>query len=50
MKQYYLLEGDSQIGPFTLDQLKTQKITPSTPIWFEGLSEWTTVANMSELK
>jgi hypothetical protein len=50
MKQYYLLEGDSQIGPFTLDQLKTQKITSSTPIWFEGLSEWTTAANLSELK
>lgn len=48
--KYFLYDGQSERGPFTLDELKAQKIFPSTHIWHEGLSGWTTIENIPELK
>lgn len=50
MKKYYLHNGTEQEGPFNFEELKTKEITRDTPIWFEGLSEWTTADKIQELK
>ncbi len=50
MKKYYLHDGTAQLGPFDLEDLKTMNISKDTPIWHEGLSEWTTVERIGELK
>jgi len=39
-----------QQGPFSLDQLKEMKISPSVPVWTEGLKEWIKAREISELQ
>ncbi|MEO6611246.1 MAG: DUF4339 domain-containing protein [Chitinophagaceae bacterium] len=50
MKKYFLNDGTSQQGPFDLEELKTKNLTASTPVWYEGLPEWTTAGKVEELK
>lgn len=49
MKKYFLHNGTEQQGPFDIDNLKAKNIKKDTPIWFEGLSEWTTAGKIAEL-
>jgi hypothetical protein len=39
-----------QMGPFEIDELKTKEINKDTPIWHDGLSDWTTAGKVDELK
>jgi hypothetical protein len=32
--------GNSQQGPFTLDELSKINITAETPVWYDGLEQW----------
>lgn len=50
MKKYYLHIGESHVGPFDVDELFLKNITPQTPVWYEGLEEWTVASNIPELK
>lgn len=47
--KYYLHDGDEQRGPFSLDDLKTKFITKETPVWREGLNDWTKAGMLDEL-
>ena len=49
MKRYYLHDGSTQSGPFTFEQLKTKKLSKKTPVWYEGLTEWTPAEKVAEL-
>jgi hypothetical protein len=49
MKKYFIHDGHSHIGPFTLEELQSQKLNSETPIWYEGLSNWTITSNLAEL-
>lgn len=49
MKKYYVILSNQQSGPFTIDELQERNIDSSTPIWHEGLTEWTTASNLQEL-
>jgi len=48
MKKYYVILNNQQSGPFTIDELQQRNLNPSTPIWHEGLADWTTVSNLQE--
>ncbi|WP_035673629.1 DUF4339 domain-containing protein [Flavobacterium sp. 83] len=50
MRKYFIHNGQSEIGPFDFEQLKTLQLKNETPIWFEGLQNWTTANNVEELK
>lgn len=50
MKKYYLHNGQVESGPFDIEQLKEMNLNSDTPIWYDGLSEWTTIKNVYELK
>jgi len=50
MKKYFLHDGFQQAGPFDIEELKSKNLNRDTPIWFEGLNEWTTIGNVEELK
>lgn len=50
MKKYFLHDGSQQAGPFDIEELKTKNLNRDTPIWFEGLEEWTTISKVDELK
>lgn len=49
MKQYYLVINGEKSGPFTIDQLATQQLTPETPVWTEGMSDWVPAQQIAEL-
>lgn len=50
MKKYYLHNGTDQQGPFDTEDLKAKLINKDTPIWYDGLSDWTTADKIDELK
>lgn len=50
MKKYFLHNGTEQQGPFDIDELRARHIQKDTPIWYEGLGEWTTAGTIDELK
>lgn len=50
MKKYFLHNGTEQQGPFDLDDLKEKHINKDTPIWYDGLHDWTTADKIDELK
>ena len=50
MTQYFIHDGQNEKGPFDLEQLKEQSLTKDTPIWHEGLEQWTTAGNVEQLK
>lgn len=49
MKQYYIISNGVQLGPYTKEELGLQNLTPSTPVWREGLSEWVEASTLPEL-
>lgn len=48
--KFYIHNGTEQQGPCTIEELKLQNIDLSTPIWFEGLNDWSTVGEIDDLK
>ncbi|HVF81310.1 MAG TPA: DUF4339 domain-containing protein, partial [Flavisolibacter sp.] len=50
MSTYYLHDGRNEVGPFTIDTLKKQKLTRNTPIRQEGKNNWTPAEKISGLK
>ncbi len=50
MKKFYLHNGQNQDGPFNIDELKALNIEKDTPIWYEGIENWTTAEKVEELK
>jgi chemotaxis protein histidine kinase CheA len=50
MKKYYFNDGTAQQGPFTLEELQAKNINTETPVWYDGLPDWTTAGQVEELK
>jgi hypothetical protein len=50
MKKYFIQEANGQSGPFDFEELKKRNILKNTPVWYEGLAEWTTAEKVEELK
>ena len=46
---YYIADGSTQRGPFTLDALRAQRIGPETLVWREGSPNWVPAEQMEEL-
>lgn len=49
-RAYYLHDGKQQFGPYTLAELKANPPKYIKSVWYEGLSDWTAVENVEELK
>lgn len=48
--KYWIIIDSVQKGPLTLEELSTQPgVNPSTPLWHEGLSDWTTAGAVPEV-
>jgi GYF domain 2 len=50
MRQYYIYDGQVKKGPFDLEHLKLQPLDGETPVWYEGLKDWTMAGDIDELK
>ena len=48
--EFFIIKNDEQQGPFTLEQLSGMNIMPDTPVWSEGMPDWTTADKVEELK
>lgn len=47
--KFFIVENNQQAGPFTLEEMAARGVTPSTPVWREGMSDWTPAGNVPEL-
>ncbi|HRH67834.1 MAG TPA: DUF4339 domain-containing protein [Bacteroidia bacterium] len=50
MKKYFIHDGGQQIGPLSIEELKSKDITRSTKVWYEGLEEWKSADSLDDLK
>jgi hypothetical protein len=50
MRAYFIHDGQQEVGPLSLEDLKVKSVSATTPIWYEGLSEWTTAIKIEEVK
>ena len=50
MKKFYIQSKSGQEGPFSIEELSQKTIPPDTPVWCEGISDWTVASNLSELQ
>ena len=46
---YYIADGPTQRGPFTLEALRSQNLAPDTLVWREGAPNWVPAAQVEEL-
>ena len=49
MAKYFIHDGQNEKGPLGIEQLKLEFLKNDTPIWYEGLDNWTTVEEVKEL-
>jgi hypothetical protein len=49
MKEYYLHDGQNQVGPFNLEELKQRGITADTYIWKDGFADWIKAKEVKEV-
>ncbi|MEI6851338.1 MAG: GYF domain-containing protein [Bacteroidota bacterium] len=49
-KKYFFHNGQQQLGPFTIEELLTQKLAKDNLVWCEGMENWKPAAEMDELK
>ena len=50
MKSYYLLDGETQLGPYSLKELKAMPLTPNSKVWDQDEKDWIRAADLKELK
>ena len=49
--EYFIIDNNGkQAGPYSLDQLAQQAITPETLVWAQGMQDWTPAWKVEELK
>ncbi|MET0637474.1 MAG: DUF4339 domain-containing protein [Chitinophagaceae bacterium] len=49
MNFYFLHDGLNHQGPFTIEQLKAKSLNRDTPVWTEGLGDWSAIREIPEL-
>lgn len=49
MAQYYIGINNQQLGPFEVDQLLANGLTPDTLVWCNGMASWEMAKNVPEL-
>ena len=49
MKKFHYTDGKNSFGPFSLEELKSQGITPETYIWTSELTTWTKAKDVAEV-
>ncbi len=50
MKQYHIIINDQKAGPYSLEELTAQQITPQTMVWTEGMVQWLPAREVEEVR
>ena len=40
IRHYFYAENEQQLGPFTVEELKSKRIKKSTLVWTDGMKNW----------
>ena len=48
--EFYILDGNSKSGPFTVEQLRQIGILPTTLVWATGYTDWRQADSVPELQ
>jgi hypothetical protein len=48
-KEYYYLDGETKVGPLSLDALKYAPVKPGTLVWNSTLPDWVEAGTLPEL-
>jgi TM2 domain-containing membrane protein YozV len=46
---YYIADGSTQRGPFTVEAMRAQNLGPDTLVWREGAPNWVPASQVEEL-
>ena len=46
---YFIIENGQQVGPLTIDQLRSKGITGGTNVWHEGMAQWGKAKDIPEI-
>lgn len=49
-KEYFYLNGETKVGPLSLDALKNALIQPDTMVWNNSLPDWVEARSLPELQ
>ena len=49
MSIYFYTDGKNKFGPFSKEELRDQKISRNTKIWFYGITNWTVLSEIPQL-
>ncbi|MDR3260971.1 MAG: CD225/dispanin family protein [Tannerella sp.] len=49
-KEYFYLDGETKVGPLSLDALKYAPVRPSTLVWNNTLPDWVEAGTLPELE
>lgn len=49
-REYYIISNDQRVGPFLLEELASQQITPTTLVWKEGMQQWCPAREVEEVR
>lgn len=49
MAQYFFIKNNERLGPFELEQLLQNGLTPDSLVWCQGMANWTKAADVADL-
>lgn len=49
MAQYFFIKNNERLGPFELEQLLQNGLTPDSLVWCQGMANWTKAGDVADL-
>ena len=49
MKKYFHIKEGVKLGPFDLEDLKSEEVKRETLVWFQGIKDWKKASEIKEL-
>jgi len=49
MKKYFYIKEGVKLGPFDLEDLKSEEVKRETLVWFQGIKDWKKASEIKEL-
>lgn len=50
MREYYYARNSEKLGPFSLEELRSEKLSARSLVWFEGLPSWQFAEDIEEIQ
>ncbi|MBO4995892.1 MAG: CD225/dispanin family protein [Muribaculaceae bacterium] len=47
--KYFIANNGQHEGPYSIDELRTRNVTPSTLVWNDSMKDWTPAGEVAEL-